>query len=304
MAANIPSFTLNDGTKIPSIGMGCWMGTPGGGERVYQMCLAALKCGYRHFDTASGYANEEYVGQAIRDSGIPREEIYLTTKLGGDHHRVKEAFEASLKNLGVPYINLYLMHWPQGFLDGKVLGPEEHPTFIETWKEMEKLLETGQVKSIGVSNFSIKTLEQLLPHCSIIPATNQVELHPCLPQNELKAFCEAKGILLTAYSPLGRSTIFMEDKMVQDVAEKNKASPAQVVLSWAVQRGTIVVPKSEDEGRMLANITLVPLSKDDMEIIDGLHQMPNMHKSLLVFDDKPGTVFGWTYDQLGWSYRK
>lgn len=120
---------------------------------------------------------------------------------------------------------------------------------------------------------------------------------------------------------LGRSTIFLEDKTVQDVAEKNKASPAQVVLSWAVQRGTIVVPKSEDGGRMLANITvrldtalfqgkylyfvkLVPLSKDDMEIIDGLHRMPNMHKSLLVFDNKPGTVFGWTYDQLGWSYRK
>ncbi|KAJ6593578.1 Aldo/keto reductase [Mycena capillaripes] len=297
--ADIPSFTLNNGTKIPSIGMGCWMGGPGGGQRVYDMCSAALKCGYRHFDTASGYANEEHVGRAIQDFSIPRNEIYLTTKLGNlDHHRVKEAFEDSLKKLGVSYIDLYLLHWPIG----KVLSPEEQPTFIETWKEMEKLLTTGQVKTIGVSNFSIQTLEQLLPHCSIIPATNQVELHPCLPQNELKTYCEAKGILLTAYSPLGRSTTFMEDPMIQAVAQKNNTSPAQVVLSWAVQRGNIAIPKSEDKGRMLANITLVPLSKPDMAIIDELHQTPGMHKSLLVFDDKgDGTVFGWTYEQLGWK---
>jgi len=283
--------------------MGCWMDSPNSGERAYDMCSAALKCGYRHFDTASGYANEEYVGRAIRDSGIPREEIYLTTKLGNaDHHRVKEAFEESLKKLGVSYVDLYLLHWPQGSINGKVLSPEEHPTFTETWKEMEKLLQTGQVKTIGVSNFSIKNLEQLLPHCSIIPATNQVELHPCLPQHELKAYCKAKGILLTAYSPLGRSTTFMEDITIQGVAEKNNVSPAQVLLSWAVQRGTIAVPKSEDKGRMLDNITLVPLSKLDMAIINELHQMPDMHKSLLVFDNKgDGTVFGWTYEQLGWK---
>ncbi|KAF7362164.1 aldo/keto reductase [Mycena venus] len=302
-AADIPSFTLNDGTKIPSIGMGCWMGGLGGGERVYDMCSTALKCGYRHFDTASGYANEEHVGRAIRDSGLPREEIYLTTKLGNnDHHRVKEAFEESLKKLGVSYIDLYLLHWPQGFINGKVLSPEEHPTFIETYQEMEKLLQTGQVKTIGVSNFSIKNLELLLPHCSVIPATNQVEMHPCLPQNELKAYCQAKGILMTAYSPLGRSTTFMEDITIEGVAEKNKCTKAQVLLSWAVQRGTIVIPKSEDKGRMLSNITLVTLSKLDRAIIDELHEMPNMHKSLLVFDDKgDGTVFGWTYEQLGWK---
>jgi len=301
--AEIPSFTLNDGSKIPSIGMGCWMGGPGGGQRVYDMCSAALECGYRHFDTASAYTNEEEVGRAIRDSSIPRNEIYLTTKLGnGDHHRVKEAFEESLKKLGVSYLDLYLLHWPQAVINDKVLSPEEQPTFIETWKEMEKLLQTGQVKTIGVSNFSIKTLEQLLPHCSIIPATNQVELHPCLPQNELKAYCEAKGILLTGYSPLGRSKTFIEDYTITDLAEKNKTTPAQIVLSWAVHRGTIVVPKSEDKGRMLANITIVPLSKLDRALIDELHTMPDMHKSLLVFDNKgDGTVFGWSYEQLGWK---
>ncbi|KAF8178540.1 Aldo/keto reductase [Mycena galopus ATCC 62051] len=301
--ADISYFTLNDGTKIPSIGMGCWMGGFGGGERVYNMCSAALKCGYRHFDTAAGYANEEQVGRAIRESGIPREEIYLTTKLGNnDHHRVYEAFQESLQKLNVGYVDLYLLHWPQASIKGKVLGPEEHPTFIETYKEMEKLLETGQVKTIGVSNFSIKTLQELWPHCSVKPATNQVEMHPCLPQTELKAYCESKGILLTAYSPLGRSTTFMENKTIQEVGKKYDVSPAQVVLSWAVKRGTIAIPKSEDKGRMLTNITLVSLSDSDMAIIDGLHTTKDMHKSLLEFDNKgDGTVFGWTYEQLGWK---
>ncbi|KAJ6558436.1 aldo/keto reductase [Mycena vulgaris] len=301
--SGIPVFTLNNGTEIPSVGMGCWMGSVGEGDRVYDMCLAALKCGYRHFDTASGYANEESVGQAISNSGVSRSDIYLTTKLGNvDHHRVKEALEDSLKKLGVEYVDLYLMHWPMAVLNGKVLSPEEHPTFIETYKEMEKLVQTDKVKAIGVSNFSIKTLEQLLPHCSIYPATNQVELHPFLPQNELKAYCEERKILLTGYSPLGRSTAFMENPTIIRLAGELGASPAQIVLSWGVQRGTIVVPKSENKDRMLANITLVKLSTKDMAVIDGLHQEPGMHKSLLVFDDKKdGTVFGWTYEQLGWK---
>ncbi|KAJ6602162.1 aldo/keto reductase [Mycena sp. CBHHK59/15] len=301
----VPFFTLNDGTKIPSVGMGCWMGGVGGGERVYNMCMEALKCGYRHFDTAAGYANEECVGRAIKDAGIPRSEIYVTTKLGNvDHHRVREAFEDSLQKLQCEYIDLYLLHWPIAFRSvGKVLGPDEHPTFVETWKEMEKLLETGKVKTIGVSNFSIKTLAELLPHCSVVPATNQVELHPCLPQNDLKAYCEAKKILLTGYSPLARrSTTFMEDPTINALAEKLKVTPAQIVISWAVERGTIVVPKSEDKGRMAANIALVSLSKEDMRTIDRLHQKEGMHKSLLVFDDKnDGTVFGWTYEELGWN---
>ncbi|KAJ7756152.1 Aldo/keto reductase [Mycena metata] len=301
--ANVPFFTLNDGTKIPCLGMGCWMGGPGGGERVYEMCAEALKCGYRHFDTAAGYGNEEEVGRAIRDSGISRSEIYVTTKLGSDHHRVKDAFEESLNKLNVSYIDLYLMHWPQASIDGKTLGPEEHPTYIETWKETEKLVQTGRVKTLGVSNFSIKTLEHLLPHCEIIPATNQVELHPCLPQNELKAYCEAKKIVLTAYSPLGRSTFLIEDATIKTLAEKVNTSPAQILISWAVQRGTIAVPKSENRERMRANMTLVSLSAEDMAVVDALHRKPNMHKSLLVYHDKegPGGVFGWTYEQLGWN---
>ncbi|KAF7321543.1 Aldo-keto reductase [Mycena kentingensis (nom. inval.)] len=299
--ADIPHIILNNNKSIPSVGMGCWMGGPGGGDRVYDMCMAAFKAGYRHFDTAAGYANEEYVGKAIRDSGIPRSEIYLTTKLRGDNN-VQESLEASIKSLGVEYIDLYLIHWPQARIDGKALSPEESPTFVETWAEMEKLLETGRVKSIGVSNFSIKTLDVLLPHCVIMPATNQVEMHPCLPQNELKTYCESKGIPLTAYSPLGRSTIFLEHPTILGLAEKNTCTAAQIVISWAVQRGTIPIPKSENAERMKANITLVKLSPEDFAAVDELHKQPGMHKSLLVFDNtKDGKVFGWTYEQLGWN---
>ncbi|KAG6920012.1 hypothetical protein DXG01_010080 [Tephrocybe rancida] len=277
------SFTLNNGLKIPAVGLGCWMGEVGG--------------------------NEEQVGAAIRASGIPRNEIYLTTKLANDWKDVHESFDASLKELGVEYIDLYLIHWPQHAVksgsveDGsqKTLTPGEQPDFIQAWKEMEKLVETGKVKSIGVSNFSVKTLNELLPHCTIVPVTNQVEMHPCLPQIELKRFCEEKGILLTAYSPLGRSTTFFADPVIEAIAERIETTPAQVSLSWAIQRGTIVVPKSEDEGRMIANKEVVSLSESDMRAIDGIHTRPGMHKSLLKYHAPNGTVFGWTYDWLGWN---
>ncbi|KAJ7282780.1 NADP-dependent oxidoreductase domain-containing protein [Mycena rebaudengoi] len=286
--AAIPYFTLNDGSKIPSVGMGCWMGTPGGGERVYEMVLNSLKI-----------SNEEQVGRALRDSGIPRSEVYVTTKLGGTgHHRVQEAFDESFAKLGLDYIDLYLMHWPMG----KTLAPEEHPTIIDTWKDMEKLLKTGKVKSIGVSNFSIKTLEQLLPHCSILPVTNQVELHPCLPQADLLAYCEAKKILLTAYSPFAQnSPILMEHPAVTTLAEKLKVTTGQILINWAIQRGTIVIPKSENKERMTANITLVTIPEDDMATLDGLHRAPGMHKSLLPFLHQDDGVWGWTYEQLGWK---
>ncbi|KAJ6593577.1 Aldo/keto reductase [Mycena capillaripes] len=316
-AAEIPSFKLNDGSTIPSVGMGCYMGSRGfTPKQVYEMCQKAIKASYRHFDTATGYGNEQQVGDAIRDSGIPRTEFYITTKLAnGDHSRVREAFEESFKRLNTEYIDLYLLHWPQasmGDVDfsqvnapNMALTPDEHPTFVETWKEIEKLLKTGKVKSIGVSNFSVKTLEVLLPQCSVVPATNQVELHPSLPQDDLKAYCEAKGILLTAYSPLGRSkTFFAEQPVISALAEKYQTTAAQIILSWGVQRGTVVVPKSENESRMLANITLLKLSDEDMKEIGTLHLKPGMHKSLVEFHADDGSVYGWKYEWLGWNMTK
>ncbi|EIN09898.1 Aldo/keto reductase [Punctularia strigosozonata HHB-11173 SS5] len=313
MASTVPTFTLNNGTTIPAIGMGCSMHSQGGGDRVEEMVRKSLKHGYRHFDTASISANEENLGKALKESGIPRKELYVATKLwNNEHHKVQEAFEASLKRLDTEYIDLYLMHWPQAVIKGTnwfdpPVQPEESPTYVETWKEMEKLLATGRVKSIGVSNFSIKTLDHLIKNSTVVPAVNQVEMHPCLPENELKEYCDSKGILLVAYSPLGQSNpLLLAEPTITSVAEKHNATPAQVLLSWAVQRGTAVIPKTENEDRMKANLQLLKLSEDDMAAVNAIHKKPGMHKSISVVhtlsDD--GTVFGWTYEQLGWNMVK
>ncbi|KAJ3854177.1 Aldo/keto reductase [Lentinula lateritia] len=289
MAADIPHFLLSDGTKIPSIGLGCWMGAPGGAERVYEMCKKAISIGYRHFDTASGYANEKEVGKAIRDSGISRHEFYITTKLGWEHHRVKESFEERTNN---------------------VLPPEAKPTIVDTWKEMEKLLGTGKVKTLGVSNFSIKTLEQLLPQCSVRPAVNQVEIHPFLPQNALKAFCESQNILLTAYSPLGQRVDLpiglFKNTTIQKLAEKLNVDIGQMLISWGVQRKTVVVAKTENEARLKQNITVLKLSAEDMKILDEVHRESGCHRTLCHADPSRtgGVLFGWTYEQLGWDLVK
>ncbi|KAG8996321.1 hypothetical protein FRB90_012763, partial [Tulasnella sp. 427] len=300
-----PAITLNNGRKMPAIGLGCWMGSYGEGERCEQMVRTALKVGYRHFDTASGYQNEEHTGKAIRESGVPRSEIFLTTKLGnGDHHRVKEAFEASLARLDCEYLDLYLMHWPQAQDEtGRVLPADESPTFVETWKEMEKLLDSGRVKSIGVSNFSIKTLDMLLPHVSVVPAVNQVQLHPYLPQLDLLEYCTSKGIHLTAYSPLGQtnSPLFTDDTIVR-LAEKYRVSTGQVLLSWGVQRGTSVIPKSEKEERLRSNLELVKFDPVDFEAISDIHEQPGKNKNVAfhmeTYVDGRPAMFGWTYEQL------
>ncbi|KAH9846795.1 Aldo/keto reductase [Lenzites betulinus] len=314
MAADIPSFTLNTGYKMPSIGIGCWMGTPGGGEVVEKMCKDALAVGYRHIDTAFGYANEEFVGKAMRESGVPREEIFLTTKLPNHHHhKVQASFEESRAKLGVDYVDLYLMHWPQAFTeDNKPIPHDQSPTFVETWKAIEGLLDTGKVRSIGVSNFSIKLLEVLLRESSVVPATNQVECHPCLPSSDLKAWCDAKGILITAYSPLGRpkeydgKPVFLDDPDVVSIAQSHNATPGQVALSWGVQRGTSVIPKSENPERIKQNIALIKLSEEEMASLDSIHMKPGMHRSLLRYHEynPDGTILGWTYEELGWNMSK
>jgi glycerol 2-dehydrogenase (NADP+) len=282
------------------------------------MCLNALKAGYRHFDTASGYGNEKEVGRALRDSGIPRDEIYITTKLPNHmHHAVAEAFEQSLRELDLEYIDLYLMHWPQAtvgsFLgEGPGIGPNESPTYLETWHEMEKLLAGGKVKSIGISNFGIPLVENLLKYANIVPAVNQVEAHPNLPQAKLKAFCESKGILLEAYSPLGGVPVandtrqtFLNHPGFVGVAERLGITPGQLAVSWGVQRGTSVVPKSENPQRMKANITIAKLGEEDMAVVDAIHKEPMSHRSLVMhYLGSSGTLFGWTYEQLGWEMNK
>ncbi|KAG8742947.1 hypothetical protein FRC10_000735 [Ceratobasidium sp. 414] len=319
------SFTFNNGQKIPSVGLGyvhtpeyltvfiemriwidsCWMGVPGEVEACYEMCLKGLKLGYRHLDTAFGYSNEEAVGRAIRDSGVPREEIFLTTKLAWKHHgSVAEALDLSLKDLGVDYVDLYLIHWPQAAdpVTERIFQPEEHPTYVETWKAMEALLPTGKVKSIGVSNFSIKTLDVLLSQATVVPATNQIEVHPSLPWFELVEYCESKGILVTAYSSLGRNPKFFSDyPEVKTVVESEGITIAQLLLSWGVQRGIVVIPKSVTESRLKENMQVVKLSDKAMGVLNNFHKTSGVHATLVFKEPADGKVFDWTFDQLGWG---
>ncbi|KAF8625053.1 hypothetical protein AX15_005583 [Amanita polypyramis BW_CC] len=320
----VPSFKLNDGNVIPAVGIGCWMGRVGEGEHVVNMVRKAVDIGYRHIDTAANYGlsdllilfclecsdvmdgvgDEESVGRALRESGVPRADVYIVTKLASeDHGRVAEAFNTSLRKLGVEYVDLYLMHWPQALKEnGDAYAKDESPTFVETWLDMEKLLRTGKVKSIGVSNFSVKTLNELLPYINVVPAVNQVEAHPCLPQHELLAFCKEKGILVTAYSPVGKF-MFASHKGLVEIARRKGATRAQILMSWGVQRGTAVIPKSEKEDRLRENIALVRLTEEEMHVLDEMHKEPGMHRSVCGFHIGAlgGSCFGWTYEQLGWE---
>jgi len=312
--SKVPLHKLNTGALMPSVGLGCWMGYAGGGKDTEKMVETALKVGYRHFDTAMGYGNEEAVGNAIRASGIPREEIFVTTKLPGEYHdRVQEGFEASLKALDIGYIDLFLMHWPQAIRDGQKISPDESPTFVETWLDMEKLVDTGKVKSLGVSNFSVQNLEKLLAKAKIVPADNQVELHPCHPDHELLEYSKSKGIHLTAYCPLGQyESPFFEDPALLSIAKRNEKTVSQVVLSWAVQRGTAVVPKSANEGRMKQNLDVFTLSPEDFKAVDEYYKSPGMWKRLCAYGPagtfvKPDNIgketvlAGWRMADLGWN---
>jgi len=304
MSIPVPNFN-----GIPAVGLGCWMGSPGGGEEAYKMVSDALKLGYRHIDTAMGYGNEEAVGRAIRDSGVPRSELFVTTKLTNlHHHRVVEGFEGSLKNLDIGYIDLYLMHWPcAADENGKDLTPEQGRDYVDVWKDIENLLDThaGKVKHIGVSNFSIKTLDVLLPQAKVKPLVNQVEVNIYHPQITLKKYCESKGIMIVAYGPLGQvDRSVLQDPVVVGVAEKHGITPAQVCISWSVQRGTIPIPKSANPERLKLNISLVKLPQEDFDTIENLHKQPGKHRSSDGMSTKvPGSVWGWTMEEMGWNIK-
>ena len=310
--ASIPHFKLNSGYSIPSVGMGCWQGQPGAGvdNELVDALGVAFKTGYRHLDTANMYQNEREVGEAVRKSGIPREEIFVTTKLSPKRfHDVVGGFEQSLKDLNVDYIDLYLMHWPHGIReDGKVYGFEESdlgPTYNETWAQFEKLLEThkGKIRSIGVSNFSPRNLNKLLKTAKVVPAVNQIEASPYIPDEELVELCAEHGIHVTAYTPLGAgNSPLLKDPDLTKIAEAHNATVGQVALSWAVQRGTSVAPKSTNPERMKQNITLIKLTDAEMEQISNIHRKdPSRSTRLNVAACSNGLVAGCTLEQLGWD---
>ncbi|CAI7613455.1 hypothetical protein PENPOL_c003G01957 [Penicillium polonicum] len=279
MAAYDTRFKLNTGAEIPALGLGTWQSQPGEVERAV---FHAIKVGYRHIDAALCYGNENEVGQGIKqaiDAGIvKREDLFVTTKLWCSYHaRVEEGLQQSLTDLGLDYVDLYLMHWPLAMnhkgnhnifpklADGSrdIIHSHSHVT---TWKSMEKLVGTGKVKAIGVSNYSVKFLEELLPQATIVPAANQIENHPLLPQQEIVDFCNKAGIHITAYSPLGStgSPLFTAEPIVA-VAEKRGVSPATVLLSWHIARGSSVLAKSVTPSRIEANrADLIHLDAEDL----------------------------------------
>ncbi|ODV98343.1 hypothetical protein PACTADRAFT_31742 [Pachysolen tannophilus NRRL Y-2460] len=278
------TFTLSDGKKIPAVGLGTWQSSS---EDAYNAVATALQNGYRHIDTAWIYGNEKEVGKAIKDSGIPREEIFITTKLWNTHQDdVAKAVDTSLQNLGVDYIDLYLMHWPIAFnpdanstfpkiekngkLVADIVGGREK--YLETWKKMEEVFTTTKkLRSIGVSNFDVNKLSKLLTVAKVKPVADQVESHPLLPQFELLEFAKKHDIQIEAYSPLGSTgTSVLKNETIISLAKKYDVSPATIVLSWQVSRGVVVLPKSVHKERIIDNLKTITLKDEDIKAIDDI----------------------------------
>ncbi|KAA8652143.1 hypothetical protein EYZ11_000482 [Aspergillus tanneri] len=266
-------YTLNTGDQIPAVGLGTWQSKP---NEVREAVKNALLKGYRHIDTALAYGNEAEVGAGIRDSGVPRSEIWITTKLDNTwHHRVPEGIDSSLRDLSVDYVDLYLVHWPSSTDPNDKSKHLPYWDFIKTWQEMQKLPATGKVRNIGVSNFGIKNLEKLLndPSCKIVPAVNQIELHPNNPSPKLVAYNTSKGIHSTGYSCLGstNSPLYKDPTLLQ-LAEKKGKTPQQVLLLWGLQKGWSVIPKSVSKSRIDANFELDgwELAPDEINQLDNL----------------------------------
>jgi len=257
---NVPIWKLNNGIEIPSLGFGVFKVKEG--DEVFRSVLEALEAGYRLIDTAAIYGNEEGVGRAIKASGLKREEIFLTTKLWNTdqgYDKAFEAFETSLKKLDTDYVDLYLIHWP---------GKDK---FVESYKALEKLLSDKKVRAIGVCNFHIHHLEELMAETEIVPAMNQIELHPLMNQRDILDFCKEKGIQVEAWGPLMQGKGDLEAQVFVDLGKKHKKSPAQVILRWHHQNGVLAIPKSVTPSRIRENIDIFDfeLSDEDMKKIDA-----------------------------------
>ncbi|KAK9478390.1 NADP-dependent oxidoreductase domain-containing protein [Lipomyces japonicus] len=303
---------LNSGHDLPLVGLGTWQGSVGSEaeqELISTIVYAINEQGYRHLDTAALYGVEEIVGKAVRASGVARSELFITTKLASaDHARVEEAFLESLQRLGLDYIDLYLIHWPQSLTaDGK---STKTPTPAQTWQALEAVQRKypDKLRSLGVSNFSQKTLDELLAVATITPAVNQVEIHPMLPQFALVDYFKSKGIVTMAYSPLGQyDSPILKSPEINAVAVKHNVGPGQVVLAWEVGRGIAVIPKSASRTRIRDNITLPQLDDQDVAVLDGFHALrPDYHRRLCQINGGTPTghdiVLGWTYEELGWDH--
>jgi len=299
-------FKLNTGAEIPAIGFGTWQDKDAQEDAVYE----AIKAGYRHIDTARVYGTEPAVARGIKKSGVPRSEIFITTKLWNNSHHpddVEKAMDASLKDLETDYVDLYLMHWPSAFARSPELFPKESDgktnkkgdtDYLDTWKAMEALVEKGKAKAIGVSNFSKGELERLLKSASIVPAAHQIECHPYLAQHAFAEYHESKGIHITQYSPFGnQNEIYssgkelgklIDDPVLVEVGKKYGKSGAQTALAWGIAHGRTVIPKSKTPARIKANLEGdFKLEPEDVKKIDAIDKK-------IRFND-PSASFHWNF---------
>ena len=275
--ATVPVRRLNDGTKLPALGLGTYPMDDAQAERAV---ATALETGYRLVDTALNYGNETGTGRGIVRSGVPRQDVVVTTKLPGRHHGYEQtlaSFEESRKRLGVGYVDLYLIHWPLPRVD----------LYTDSWRAMIRLREEDLVRSIGVSNFTVAQLDRLEHETGVLPAVNQIELHPHFPQEELRSYHAEKGIATESWSPLGRGTDVLADPAIARVAEAHGVTPAQAVLRWHTQLDAVPIPKSADPERQRENLDVFgfELSAAEMAAVAGRPQRrvggdPDVHEEL------------------------
>jgi len=297
----VTALRLNSGQLLPQIGLGTWKSAS---NAVGNAVRHALRHGYRHIDCASIYGNEAEIGEAFREvfqeGTVRREDVFITSKLFNNCHtpqRAKDSLDKTLKDLQLQYLDLYLMHWPVAFRDFEIPQPMRLPDgtpspkldlyfeYLDTWTVLEEFVASGKVKAIGVSNFTIDQLRQLIAHSKVgPPVVNQVEFHPYLVQTELHQFCKENGIVLTAYSPLGSPDSYsgqqpgapalLKEPIVLELAKKHNKSPAQILLRWSVQMGTSVIPKSVTPSRIEENLQIFDfkLSEEDVSLVSSLNR--------------------------------
>lgn len=263
-----PDITLNSGTTIPQLGLGVWQATDDETEHAVRFALD--EAGYRHIDTATAYGNEEGVGRGIASSSVPREDVFVTTKLWNSdqgYDRALTAFDESLARLGTDYVDLYLIHWPL----------QDNDRLLRTWDALEKIAESGRAKAIGVCNFEPHHLQLLVDRGGMLPAVDQVELHPHLPQHAIRTFAAEHGIAVESWSPLGGTTkagwgpnskpnTLLTDPIITRIADRHSRSAAQVLVRWHLQNGLIVIPKSVHDARIAQNIDVFDFDLDELDL--------------------------------------